>query len=753
MKINQKLILIFSSIAVAMVMVALSSFKTSNDVKASLAQMINVTKHELQETSSMTLMLQEIQSTAHDLVDRHGALAESGKKAEAHLLLVAYGELIEQDMKSIESKIIERKQVSDEDQISEIGDDDDEAAELEAEESRILGQMEPELFVYKKQIDQFLTLVDSDPEEAEELLYDQVQQQYKYKILPLLKELEAQSMSELEGKSTGIRGEITNLNNLVFFLTGVALIVTVLLGVYARKSISGPLKKLMDAAAEIGKGKLNTRIDIESKDEIGMLASTLRDMAKELKATTFSKEHVDNIIQCMASSLVVVNEDGTIQMMNRTGLDMLGYDESEMIGKPFSTLLSDVCPTEAMSVEGVKELSSFNNTERFYVTKDKRKIPVTCSSSILTNAENGIDAIVCVAQDITESKLASEHLARAKEAAEEANRAKSEFLANMSHEIRTPMNGIMGMTELALETSLDPEQREYLTMARISAESLLGVINDILDFSKIEAGKLDIAPIDFNLRDDLGDTMKSLAFRAHQKGLELAFEVDSNVPDVLIGDITRLRQVVTNLVGNAIKFTERGEVVVEVKKESTIKDEVYLRFSVKDTGIGIPPEKQKIIFEAFTQADGSTTRKYGGTGLGLAICSQLVSMMGGEIWVESLSVSDQDEEEMPGSTFHFTIRLGIGEKIALKVSPADLGDIKNLPVLVIDDNATNRRIIEASLISWGMKPSMASGGFEALRLMSQAVAFGEPFKLVLLDAQMPGMDGFTVVFLPGYRQI
>ena len=434
------------------------------------------------------------------------------------------------------------------------------------------------------------------------------------------------------------------------------------------------------------------------------------------------------ILDTAATAVFTVDIERRITSVNAAFQDITGFSEAEILGQHCCVLKGDPCTIKCVLYDPDRQKPIFRR-ECKISSKDGRRLSIFKNANLLYDEQGNITGGIESFVDVTE-------LIEARETAETANRAKSEFLANMSHEIRTPMNGIIGMTELALDTELTSEQRRYLDMVMDSAEHLLTVINDILDFSKIEAGKLDLESLAFNLRDNLGDTIKTLALRAESKGLELACHIPAEAPDGLVGDSARLRQIIVNLVGNAIKFTERGEVVVSVKTESQTETEVCLHYTVTDTGVGIPEEKQQGIFNAFEQVDGSTTRNYSGTGLGLAISAQLVAMMGGEIWVES--------EVGKGSTFHFTARFGRREDSAVQPVPAGVVTLKDMPVLVVDDNATNRQILEEMLNNWQMKPIVLDSGRSALIAMELASKAGETFPLIILDSDMPDMNGFAV---------
>ena len=441
------------------------------------------------------------------------------------------------------------------------------------------------------------------------------------------------------------------------------------------------------------------------------------------------------IVQSSADAILRTDLHDVITSWNAGAEHLFGYSAREIIGKPATVLLPPELREKGSRVfETSRQGKQIAQLETFCCRKDGSRVPVALSVSPILDARGRIVGIATIARDLTEHKRAAEaQLAR--EAAEASSRAKSEFLASMSHEIRTPMNGVIGMLDLTLGTELQPEQRHYLEQARASADLLLRVINDILDFSKIEAGRLDLEPAEFSLRESLGETIKGFGPQAHRKGLELALHVQTDVPDRLVGDAFRLVQVLTNLVGNAIKFTDRGEVIVHAGVESLKSDQACLHISVTDTGPGIPRQKQAMIFGAFVQADSSMARRFGGTGLGLAISSRLVELMGGKIWVES--------DVGKGSVFHFTACFAL-QSAAASTAKAERVDLEDLPVLAADDNETNRHILAEMLENWRMKPTVASGGRQALEELKKAAAAGQPYRLVLLDALMPDMDGFSV---------
>jgi PAS domain S-box-containing protein len=455
-----------------------------------------------------------------------------------------------------------------------------------------------------------------------------------------------------------------------------------------------------------------------------------------------SRELLMLLLDSIPEAVYGIDLQGNSTFCNPACVRLLGYQKTaDLLGKNMHVLAhyaradGTLYPVEECHIyEAFRQGRGTHRDDEVLWRRDHTSFPVEYWSHPMYRDGDVIGTVVTFV-DITERRQAEQALRAAGEAAEAASRAKGEFLANMSHEIRTPMNGVIGMTELALDTELTQEQRGYLDMVKSSAESLLTLLNDILDFSKIEAGKLDMEIIDFNLRDCLEDTIKALSLRAHEKKLEVACHILPEVPDALQGDPTRLRQIIMNLLGNAIKFTSEGEILVRVEPEQETGSEATLHFSVTDTGVGIPPEKQASIFEAFTQADNSTTRKYGGTGLGLSISSRLVEMMGGRMWLESTSGQ--------GSTFHFSARFQLQGGSAGEAAVGQ-EELRNVSALIVDDSTTNRRILKEMLLGWQMRPVEAGGGRSALDLLKQAAADGNAFALVLLDAQMPQVDGFQV---------
>jgi hypothetical protein len=464
--------------------------------------------------------------------------------------------------------------------------------------------------------------------------------------------------------------------------------------------------------------------------------TTQKQMEQQVQA---ERRLLQKVMDTLGEGVYMLDVDGNCTYLNHEAEAIIGWTSEELTGRnlhdivhsqlPDGTRLAAAdCPVHLAIVENKPYRSEMD----YFQHKNGTLFPIAIVASPMLDGER-IVGTVAAFQDISERKFTERELLRAKEAAEEASRAKGNFLATMSHEIRTPMNGIIGMTELALDTELNAEQREYLTMVKSSADALLTIINDILDFSKIESGKMELEQVEFDVRSLFASAEKSLGVRAHQKGVELVYDVDGGIPDLLVGDPGRLRQVVINLLGNAIKFSDHGAVSLQMKLLKRAGNEVQVRVEVADQGIGISVEQQSQIFEAFTQADTSTTRKYGGTGLGLAISSQLVAAMGGQLTVDS--------EVGVGSTFSFVVTFPVGMTTRAEPSTSEL---KGLSVLIVDDNAVNRHLLSQIVVKWGMAPQTAENASDALAMVNAANRTGKSFDLLLLDAMMPGMDGFEL---------
>ena len=441
---------------------------------------------------------------------------------------------------------------------------------------------------------------------------------------------------------------------------------------------------------------------------------------------------VEELIEAIPLPVYLKNEHGCYIRLNRAFELFLDVKRENLIGQNLFDLLN---PAEArLHTEKDKELLASRGTQIFEATlhgRDGLRHDAIYRKAVLTRQDGSVYGLIGTISDITDRKLAETELRQAKESAEAASRAKSDFLANMSHEIRTPMNGVIGMTDLALDTALTEEQREYMSIVKSSAESLLTIINDILDFSKIEAGKLMVEHISFDLHRLIAESLKSLALRAHEKHLELVNELGPGVPHFVLGDPSRIRQILVNLIGNAIKFTEKGEIAVITTLRVRQDREAEIHIAVRDTGIGISSDKQQLIFDAFSQEDSSTTRKYGGTGLGLSISRRLVELMGGRIALESTPGI--------GSTFHFSLRLQTDERASPQ--PLKHVDLRGKRILLVDDNATNRRVLSGMLAAWDIIPNAVDSAAAALARMHTD---GPHFDCIILDAHMPEMDGYEL---------
>ncbi|MEO1996634.1 MAG: PAS domain-containing protein, partial [Planctomycetaceae bacterium] len=458
-----------------------------------------------------------------------------------------------------------------------------------------------------------------------------------------------------------------------------------------------------------------------TEDALERERDLLRTLTDHLPDLIFVKDTDGRFITANVALVRLLGASGLDQVVGKTDFDFLPPELADHYAEDDRRVIESGTP--------------LIDREESTVDQSGRELWLLTTKVPLTDSSNQITGLVGIGRNITKRRQTELALQQAKNAADSANQAKTDFLANMSHEIRTPMNAIIGMTELLLDTTTSTTQRDYLSMVHESAESLLTVINDVLDFSKIEAGRLELEHAVFNLHESLGDMMKSLALRAHIKGLELAFSIDVDVPQIVLGDVSRIRQVVVNLIGNAIKFTPRGEVVLRVGRPSGSTNPDDFQFTVTDTGIGIAQDQIDRIFDEFHQADASTTRSYGGTGLGLAISSRLIALMHGRMWVES--------ELGQGSQFHFTIPLDVALD-APATGFQQVAHVGGTPVLIVDDNATNRRILNDMLLNWGMLPTTVATAKDAFQSLKNACHGDTPFRLVLTDVNMPHDDGFAL---------
>jgi two-component system, sensor histidine kinase and response regulator len=504
----------------------------------------------------------------------------------------------------------------------------------------------------------------------------------------------------------------------------------------------GTLRMLAEGANRFSQGDYAVRIEPEGSPEVSSAAEAFNNMANNIESLIASlgeseakNKLLATIVEQSSEAIWTKDLAGTITSWNSGAAAMFGYPPAEAIGRALNIGESTPEEEEARRQRLIAGEKFSYDTKA--MTRSRTALDIQVAVAPLLDDTNQCIGSIAVARDVTQHKRSEEALRLAREAAEAANHAKSSFLARMSHEIRTPMNGVLGMTELLLETGLSSTQRKYAETVQRSGQNLLGIINDILDFSKIEAGKLELENVDMDLRRTLEDVVDLLAERAHSKGLELACSIPSGLGTQVRGDPLRLGQILTNLVGNAIKFTRQGAVVIRVASIEETRKSVTMRFEVSDTGVGISPEAQSRIFDEFSQADGSTTRKHGGSGLGLAISKQLVEMMGGNIHVESALGA--------GSTFWFTSTFEKQEEQPQEdVATAPMGMLTGVRALVLESSAANRGILQSQMSNWGMSNRVASSPDQAVDLLSQAAARGAPYDIAIIDLGLPGMDALEL---------
>lgn len=731
MNVYYRLFIVLGLMAALIGVVGVLSYQFHRSTAYEVKQLNESSALEIVEAGRLGYTLQSVQLahqellTEHILVGQMPALSpEMGRKIEQ-----ALGE-IKRGFEDVEQHILESKEATELGRsfAEQVGEDA--AVEGEEEELEWLADLEEAVERYQELSDEFVELVNADIAEATRYLELVVKTYFHQEIEPIVIRYRDDAEGEYGERTERVELHAENVGQKIVALAGFSLIVALVLGAWMARSITQPLGELLRTVKAVGQGQLQDRAHISYGDEIGVVAQAFNQMLDDLSATTISRAYLDNIIESMSDALVVTSERGCIVRVNHATLRLFGYDE--LVGRSITNLFAAAHQDVAEALlRQLRHNAPVGPVKTLFQTQAGEHVPVLCSGSALRGNTVAEQGVVWVVKDMTEQTRHMEELTQAKDEAEAATKAKSEFLAVMSHEIRTPMNAVLGMASLLHETTLTDRQRDFVTTIRTSGDTLLSVINDILDFSKIEAGRIELEYQPFDVRACIEDVLDQAVPQAAEKGLELVADLGAEVPAAAIGDVTRVRQVLLNLVSNAVKFTEEGEVVLSVGAETRGPNRSLLHFTVHDTGIGIAETHQEQIFDFFTQADTSTTRQYGGTGLGLTICKRLIELMGGAMWVESTLGE--------GSAFHFTVTLPTAPSLRSPLL-CELVPLADKRVLIVDDNAVNRRVLLSQAEAWGMYAQAVASGEEALALLQE----GHMYDIALLDRCMREMDGDTL---------
>ena len=737
MKLHHKLLLAFVGAALLVGVVGYFSYRFHDSTGYEVVQLKESAILEIDYAGRMVQALQASQIAAQELLEeRFRILLDPAAYAEAALEAERARRSLTEGLAQFERFLSESQQATQIGKVHATHRGQDDEAEGEEEELRWLGNLREAFERYRGLTTAFIALTEQQDVGPANAYMESVLKPYFHEmLLPLIDQYREDARAEFEERTEHVRAHAEYAGWQIALTAMLAALAALVLGLFTTRRIMGPLKKATDVAEKITAGGRNISIEVAAQGEAGLLLTTMKQMLQAVSdaenGLKQSREFLDHIIQAIPHPIFVKDEAHRWVVLNDAACEMMGHPSEELVGKSDY----DLYPKEQADIfwerdDYVLRTGEPDANEEEITWQDEVRT-ITTSKTTFTDSVSGKRYIVGVIHDITKRKQAEEELKHAKEAAEAGARAKSEFLATMSHEIRTPLNGVIGMTSLLLDVPLDDERREYVETIRTSGDALLTIINDILDFSKIEAGHINLEEQPFDLRPCLEEVLDLLAPKAAEKDLELAYLIETNVPQAVVGDVTRIRQILVNLVSNAVKFTDAGEVIVTLEAGPVEEGRSQLHVAVRDTGIGIAQDRLDHVFESFTQADASTTRKYGGTGLGLTISKRLAELMGGTLWAES--------QVGAGSTFHFTFKAPAAPSQG-QVSPCDKKRLVGKRVLIVDDNAANRRILTVQTERWGMLPQAVSSGSEALAVLAD----GERFDLGLLDMHMPGMDGLTL---------